>query len=99
MQPSSSLAPVAPIIFLAIAVAAINWIDLARGKGSKSVAYPLSLLTTLVLTVWFGMNAAAGETHYAFANLVVVDPMANVLSAFCAAVAPMGYTLTMSHCQ
>ncbi|UDM49512.1 NADH-quinone oxidoreductase subunit NuoN [Cupriavidus sp. MP-37] len=85
MQPSSTLAPVAPIIFLAIAIAAINWIDLARGKGKQSVAYPLSLLTTLVLTVWFGMNAATGETHYAFANLVVIDPMANVLSAFCAA--------------
>ncbi|WER44873.1 NADH-quinone oxidoreductase subunit NuoN [Cupriavidus sp. WKF15] len=85
MQPSSTLAPVAPIIFLAIAIAAVNWIDLARGKGKQSVAYPLSLLFTLVLTVWFGINAAAGETHYAFANLVVIDPMANVLSAFCSA--------------
>ena len=37
MQPSSSLAPVAPIIFMAIAVAAINWIDLARGKGSAQL--------------------------------------------------------------
>ena len=91
MQSSSSLAPVAPIIFLAIAVAAINWIDLARGKGRTSVAYPLSLLTTLVLTVWFSMNAAAGETHYAFANLVVIDPMTNVLSAFCA----LGMLLTL----
>ena len=79
MQPSSTLAPVAPIIFLAIAIAAINWIDLARGKGKQSVAYPLSLLTTLVLTVWFGLNAASGETHYAFSNLVVIDPMARVL--------------------
>ncbi|AOY91222.1 NADH-quinone oxidoreductase subunit N [Cupriavidus sp. USMAA2-4] len=84
MQPSSSsLAPVAPIIFLAVAIAAINWIDLARGKGKQSVAYPLSLLATLVLTFWFGLDAAGGETHYVFANLVVVDPMANVLSAFC----------------
>lgn len=82
MQPSSTLAPVAPIIFLAIAIAAVNWIDLARGRNRTSVAYPLSLLTTLVLTVWFGLNAAAGDTHYAFSNLVVVDPMANVLSAF-----------------
>lgn len=85
MQPSSTLGPVAPIIFLAIAIGAVNWIDLARGKGKQSVAYPLSLLTTLVLTVWFGLNAASGETHYAFSNLVVIDPMANVLSAFCAA--------------
>lgn len=60
MQSSSSLAPVAPIIFLAIAIAAINWIDLARGKNRTSVAYPLSLLTTLVLTVWFGIDAAGG---------------------------------------
>jgi len=74
---------VAPIIFLAIAIAAINWIDLARGKGKQSLAYPLSLLTSLVLTFWFALDAAGGETHYAFANLVVVDPMANVLSAFC----------------
>ncbi|MGN8554273.1 UNVERIFIED_CONTAM: hypothetical protein OHV15_16975, partial [Microbacterium sp. SLM126] len=64
----------APIIFLAIAIAAINWIDLARGKGRTSVAYPLSLLTTLVLTVWFAIDAANGQTHYAFANLVVIDP-------------------------
>ena len=91
MQSSSSLAPVAPIIFLAIAIAAINWIDLARGKARTSVAYPLSLLTTLVLAVWFAMNAAGGETHYAFANLVVIDPMANVLSAFCA----LGMLLTL----
>ena len=47
MQPSSTLAPVAPIIFLAIAIAAVNWIDLARGKNRTSVAYPLSLLITL----------------------------------------------------
>ncbi|MCP3024341.1 NADH-quinone oxidoreductase subunit NuoN [Cupriavidus basilensis] len=85
MQPSSTLAPVAPIIFLAIAIAAVNWIDLARGKNRTSVAYPLSLLITLVLTVWFGINGVAGETHYAFANLVVVDPMANLLSAFASA--------------
>ncbi|MWL86686.1 MULTISPECIES: NADH-quinone oxidoreductase subunit NuoN [unclassified Cupriavidus] len=91
MQSSSSLAPVAPIIFLAVAIAAINWIDLARGKNRSSLAYPLSLLVTLVLTVWFGLNAANGETHYAFANLVVIDPMANVLSAFCA----LGMFLTL----
>ena len=91
MQSSSSLAPVAPIIFLAIAIAAINWIDLARGKNRTSVAYPLSLLTTLVLTVWFGFDAAGGETHYAFANLVVIDPMANVLAAFCS----LGMLLTL----
>lgn len=91
MQSSSSLAPVAPIIFLAIAIAAINWIDLARGKGRTSVAYPLSLLTSLVLTAWFAMNAAGGETHYVFANLVVIDPMANVLSAFCS----LGMLLTL----
>jgi len=91
MQSSSSLAPVAPIIFLAIAIAAINWIDLARGKGRTSVAYPLALLTTLVLTFWFALDAANGETHYVFANLVVVDPMANVLSAFCS----LGMFLTL----
>ncbi|SDO75386.1 NADH dehydrogenase subunit N [Ralstonia sp. 25mfcol4.1] len=91
MQSSSSLAPVAPIIFLAVAIAAINWIDLARGKGRTSVAYPLALLTTLVLTFWFALDAANGETHYVFANLVVVDPMANVLSAFCS----LGMFLTL----
>ncbi|MGY8525028.1 NADH-quinone oxidoreductase subunit NuoN [Paracidovorax citrulli] len=85
MQSSTTWAPVAPIIFLALAIAAVNWIDLARAKGKPSVAYPLSLLITLVLTVWFGINAASGETHYAFANLVVVDPMANMLSSFSAA--------------
>ena len=63
MQSSSSLAPVAPIIFLAVAIAAINWIDLARGKGRTSVAYPLALLTTLVLTFWFALDAANGQTH------------------------------------
>lgn len=85
MQSSTNWASVAPIIFMALAIAAINWIDLARGKNRSSVAYPLSLLATLVLTVWFGINAAGGETHYSFARLVVVDPMANVLSSFSAA--------------
>ncbi len=85
MQSSTNWASVAPIIFTALAIAAVNWIDLARGKNRSSVAYPLSLLITLVLTVWFGINAAGGETHYSFARLVVVDPMANVLSSFSAA--------------
>ncbi|NSX05918.1 NADH-quinone oxidoreductase subunit NuoN [Cupriavidus gilardii] len=84
MESTTNWAAVAPIIFLAIAIAAVNWIDLARGKSRSSVAYPLSLLITLVLTVWFGLNAASGETHYAFSNLAVIDPMANVLSSFSA---------------
>lgn len=84
MESTTTWAPVAPIIFLAIAIAAVNWIDLARGKNRPSVAYPLSLLITMVLTVWFGLNAANGETHYAFSNLAVIDPMANVLASFSA---------------
>ncbi|MBR7551600.1 hypothetical protein KC220_23965, partial [Mycobacterium tuberculosis] len=34
--------------------------------------------------MWFGLNAGNGETHYAFGNMAVIDPMANVLASFCA---------------
>ena len=81
MQSSSSMAAIAPIIFLALGIGAVNWIDLARGRNRTSVAYPVSLVITLVLTVWFALNAATGETHYVFSNLAVIDPMANVLCA------------------
>jgi NADH-quinone oxidoreductase subunit N len=48
MQSSSSLAPVAPIIFWRSPCG--DQLDRpARGKARTSVAYPLSLLTTLVL--------------------------------------------------
>jgi len=84
MQSSSSIAAVAPIVFLALGIGAVNWIDLARGQKRSSVAYPVSLVITLVLAVWFGLNAANGETHYVFGNMAVIDPMANVLASFCA---------------
>ena len=84
MQMSSSLAAIAPIIFLALGIGAVNWIDLARGQNRSSVAYPVALVITLVLTVWFALNAATGETHYVFSNLAVIDPMANVLSSVAA---------------
>lgn len=84
MQLSSSMAAIAPIIFLALGIGAVNWIDLARGQNRSSVAYPVSLVITLVLTVWFALNAATGETHYVFSNLAVIDPMANVLSSVAA---------------
>lgn len=84
MQLSSSMAAIAPIIFLALGIDAVNWIDLARGQNRSSVAYPVALTITLVLTVWFAINAAAGETHYVFSNLAVIDPMANVLCSVAA---------------
>ncbi|WP_199031613.1 NADH-quinone oxidoreductase subunit NuoN [Ralstonia sp. ASV6] len=84
MQLSSSMAAIAPIIFLALGIGAVNWIDLARGQNRSSVAYPVSLTITLVLSVWFAINAAAGETHYVFSNLAVIDPMANVLCSVAA---------------
>ena len=74
MQSSSSMAAIAPIIFLALGIGAVNWIDLARGQKRSSVAYPVSLVITLVLAVWFALNAANGETHYVFGNMAVIDP-------------------------
>lgn len=82
------IAPMLPVIFLAVMIAVTNWIDILRpGSGkapAKSVAYPMSLLTTLVLAAWSAVLAAGKETHYLFSNLVVVDPMAYVLIAGCA---------------
>ena len=49
MQSSSSIAAFAPIVFLALGIGAVNWIDLARGQKRRSVAYPVSLVFTLVL--------------------------------------------------
>ena len=83
MQPSSSsLAPVAPIIFLAVAIAAINWID-RRAAGQAERRLSAVAAGDAGADVLVRLDAAGGETHYVFANPVVVDPMANVLSAFC----------------
>ncbi len=77
-------APMLPVIFLAVMIAVTNWIDILRPKGSKSAAYAMSLLSTLVVSVWCAVLAGGGETYYLFSNLVVVDPMAYVLISACA---------------
>lgn len=76
-----NLAPMLPLIFLIVMIAVINWIDVLRSANKESVAYPLSLLTTLILTGWLAYRAATGETHYVFTQLAVFDPMGNVLAA------------------
>ncbi|WP_428852525.1 NADH-quinone oxidoreductase subunit NuoN [Imbroritus primus] len=85
MKIAPALTPVLPVIFLAVMIAVTNWIDILRKKGSTSAAYPMSLLTTLVLAAWCAVLAGASDaTHYLFSNLVVLDPMAYILMSGCA---------------
>lgn len=77
-------APLLPIIFLSVMIAVIQLADVFRREQGSSPAYGLSLFATLALTLWFAVQAASGETHYVFSNMAVFDPMAQVLSSFCA---------------
>ncbi|WP_055324583.1 NADH-quinone oxidoreductase subunit NuoN [Ralstonia solanacearum] len=90
-------APLLPIIFLSVMIAVIQLADVYRREQSNSPAYCLSLFTTLALTVWFAVQAASGETHYVFSNMAVFDPMAQVLSSFCALATLVTFVYTRTY--
>jgi len=76
--PMSALLPDA-ILMLAIVVAWLN--DTIYGPSSRRVTYLISLVSTLVVGVWFAVNALDPQTHYFFARMYIVDPFASAMKA------------------
>lgn len=74
----SNLVPVMPEIFVLAMVSAILLIDLFISDRNRFVTYALTQLT-LLGAAWITVGGARQETVYAFSNMFVADPMADVL--------------------
>lgn len=77
-----------PEILLLLAVCLIAMFDLRVQGTARAATYLLTMLALACVGVVSGVQAAAGQTHYGFSNMVVSDPMGNWLKCF-AAVAMM----------
>ena len=77
-----------PEILLLLAVCLIAMFDLRVQGTARTATYLLTMLALACVGVVSGVQAAAGQTHYGFSNMVVSDPMGNWLKCF-AAVAMM----------
>ncbi len=74
----------APEIVLAVAAMLILVVDAFFGEARRNVSYALSLATLVVVAAICGMFLLQDAVIYAFGNLFVTDPMANVLKMFAA---------------
>jgi NADH-quinone oxidoreductase subunit N len=82
MLDKASLVVVLPEILLLVMACVVAMADLAVKTRLRNVTYWLTMLT-LAAVAWFtGSLAADGETHYAFGNMLVSDPMGNWLRCF-----------------
>jgi NADH-quinone oxidoreductase subunit N len=83
MNPTdNNLITIYPEIFLLIATSAILLIDVYLPAGKRNVTYLLSLLALAGTAVFTYADFASGATTYAFNNMVVSDPMGNLLKLF-----------------
>ncbi len=83
MNPTdTNLAPIHAEIFLLIATSAILLIDVYLPAAKRNITYMLSLLALAGAAVITYGDFAAGTTTYAFNNMVVSDPMGNLLKLF-----------------
>src|ERR1044071_3613868 len=83
MNPTdTNLAPIYAEIFLLIATSAILLIDVYLPAAKRNITYMLSLLALAGTAVITYGDFAAGTTTYAFNNMVVSDPMGNLLKLF-----------------
>ncbi|GAB3625487.1 NADH-quinone oxidoreductase subunit N [Pandoraea terrae] len=77
-----NLLPVLPEAVLLFMILVIMMCDAFLGQTRK-MHYVLSVLTMAVVTVLYGVAAATDPaSHYLFGNMVVADPMSNLLKAF-----------------
>ncbi|GAA4019442.1 NADH-quinone oxidoreductase subunit NuoN [Actimicrobium antarcticum] len=77
-----NLIPIYPEIFLIIATSIILLIDMYLSDKQRSITYALSLVTLAVCGAISYVYLMIGETSYIFGNMVVVDPMANLMKLF-----------------
>ncbi|GGB83264.1 NADH-quinone oxidoreductase subunit NuoN [Pseudoduganella buxea] len=82
MTENPNLIPIYAEIFLVVATSAILLIDMFLSEAKRGITYAMSLLA-LVGCAWFTFaDFSAGTTTYTFYNMVVSDPMGNLLKLF-----------------
>lgn len=77
-----NLTPVLPEIFLAVAIMGILLVDLFLKDEKRNVTYVLSIIAMVVCGAMSFCDFSSGTTSYAFNNMFVSDPMANLLKVF-----------------
>lgn len=80
-----SLLAVLPELILLVMACVILLIDLSVKGAKRDATYGLTLLTLGVVAVLEAASATAGQTVYAFGNMVVNDAMGHWLKCFAAA--------------
>ncbi|HEY0822594.1 MAG TPA: NADH-quinone oxidoreductase subunit NuoN [Ramlibacter sp.] len=84
MMDNTSLAVVAPEIFLLLMACVIAMVDLGVKSRLRNVTYWLTMATLAVVAFYTGDLAADGNTAYGFNRMVVSDSMGNWLKCFSA---------------
>src|SRR3569832_802050 len=82
MFDNSNLVTVAPEILLLVMACVTALLDLGVTSRLRNFTYLLTMATLAAVAFFTGSLAAANESHYAFGNMVVSDPMANWLKCF-----------------
>jgi NADH-quinone oxidoreductase subunit N len=77
-----NLTPVLPEIFLAAAIMGILLVDLFLSDAKRNVTYALSIIAMVVCGAMSFCDFNSGTTSYAFNNMFVSDPMANLMKVF-----------------
>ena len=77
-----NLIPLYPEIFLLIATSAILLIDMFLNDKQRNLTYALSLIVLVICGVMSFYYLKDGKSDYLFKQMVVVDPMANLLKLF-----------------
>ncbi|TWI66523.1 NADH-quinone oxidoreductase subunit N [Pseudoduganella lurida] len=80
--PDNNLIPIYPEIFLLVATSAILLIDMFLAESKRGITYVLSLLALAGAAAFTYADFASGATTYTFQNMVVSDPMGNLLKLF-----------------
>jgi NADH-quinone oxidoreductase subunit N len=75
----ATMAPLYAEIFLLVAASAILLIDMFLGESKRVITYVLSLLTLAGCAIFSFADFNAGTTVYAFNDMFISDPMANLL--------------------
>ena len=77
-----SLIAVYPEIFLLVMACVILMFDLSVKSRTRTATYLVTMLTLAAVAALQAIFAMAGETMYAFGNMVVSDVMGNWLKCF-----------------
>ena len=82
MIDKTSWIAVYPEILLLAMACVISLVDLAVSSPRRTVTYVLTLITLGVVALLQGFYAAGDTSIYGFGNMVVSDPMGNLLKCF-----------------